>query len=83
MGVSERPRSLSPSKAIAMSICPIIAHFKTWRAPPMHDVECKFARAAVRSKDAQKQLARTIKRYKVLKFEILLFLNKMAGDSNF
>ena len=25
----------------------------------MHDVECEFARAAVRSKDAQKQLART------------------------
>ena len=25
----------------------------------MHDVACKFARAVVRSKDAQKQLART------------------------
>ena len=25
----------------------------------MHDVACEFARAAVRSKDAQKQLART------------------------
>ena len=31
----------------------------TWRARSMHDVECEFARAAVRSKDAQKQLART------------------------
>ena len=25
----------------------------------MHDVACEFARATVRSKDAQKQLART------------------------
>ena len=29
----------------------------------MHDVACKFARAAVRSKDAQKQLARTSLKY--------------------
>ena len=59
MGVTERPKSLNPSKAIAMAICPIIVHFSTWRARSMHDVACKFARAAVRSKDAQKQLART------------------------
>ena len=26
VGVTERPRSLSPSKAIAMAICPIIVH---------------------------------------------------------
>ena len=50
---------LNPSKAIAMAICPIIVHFSTWRARSMHDVACEFARAAVRSKDAQKQLART------------------------
>ena len=42
-----------------MAICPIIVHFSTWRARSMHDVACEFARAAVRSKDAQKQLART------------------------
>ena len=59
MGVTERPRSLNPSKAIAMAICPIIVHFSTWRARSMHDVACEFACAAVRSKDAQKQLART------------------------
>ena len=34
-------------------------HFSTWRAHTMNDVACEFARAAVRSKDAQKQLART------------------------
>ena len=34
-------------------------HFSTWRAPSMYDVACEFARAAVRRKDAQKQLART------------------------
>ena len=28
VGVTEHPRSLNPSKAIAMAICPIIAHFK-------------------------------------------------------
>ena len=56
-GVTERPRSLNPSKAIA--ICPIIVHFSTWLARSMHDVACEFARAVVRSKDAQKQLART------------------------
>ena len=59
MGVTERPRSLNPSKAIAMAICAIIVHFSTWRARSMHDVACEFARAVVRSKDAQKQLART------------------------
>ena len=59
VGVTERPRSLNPSKAIAMAICPIIVHFSTWRARWMHDVACEFARADVRSKDAQKQLART------------------------
>ena len=59
MGVTERPRSLNPSKAIAMANCPIIVHFSTWRARSMHDVACEFARAVVRSKDAQKQLART------------------------
>ena len=59
MGVTERPRSLNPSKAIAMAICPIIVHFSTWRARSTHDVVCGFARADVRSKDAQKQLTRT------------------------
>ena len=59
MGVTERPRALNPSKAIAMAICPIIIQFSTWRALSMHDVACEFARVAVRSKDAQKQLART------------------------
>ena len=59
MAVAERPRSLNPVKAIAMAICPIIFHFSTWRARSMHDVACEFARAVVRSKDVQKQLART------------------------
>ena len=59
MGFTERPRSLNPSKAKAMAISPIIVHFSPWRARSMHDVACRFARAAVRSKDAQKQLART------------------------
>ena len=59
LGVTERPRSLNPSKAIAMAICPIIVHFSTRRARSMHDVACEFARAAVRRKDAQKQLAGT------------------------
>ena len=59
VGVTERPRSLHSSKAITMAICPIIVHFCAWRARSMHDVACEFARAAMRSKDAQKQLART------------------------
>ena len=42
-----------------MAICPIIVHFSTWRVRSMHDVVCEFARAAVRSKDVQKQLVRT------------------------
>ena len=29
VGVTERPRSLNPSKAIAMAICPIIVDFST------------------------------------------------------
>ena len=67
MGVTERPRALNPSKAIAMAIYPIIVHFTTWRARSMHDVACEFARAVVRSKDAQKQLARTSLRPQNLK----------------
>ena len=59
MGATERPKALNPSKAISMAICPIIVHFSTWRARLMHDMACEFARAAVRIKDAQKQLART------------------------
>ena len=59
MVVTERPRALNPNKAITMAICPIIVHFRIWRARSMHDVACEFACAAVRSKDAQKQLART------------------------
>ena len=35
----------------------------------MHDVACEFARAAVRSKDAQKQLARTsLKEFLIAKY---------------
>ena len=56
VGVTERRRSLNPSKAIVMVICPIIVHFSTKRARSMYDVACEVC---VRSKDAQKQLART------------------------
>ena len=66
VGVTERPRSLNPSQAIAMVICPIIVHFSTWRVCSMHDVACEFARVVVRSKDAQKQLARTSLRQTML-----------------
>ena len=59
VGVTERPRALNPSKAIAMAICPIIVHFSTWRARSMYGMACEFARTTVRSKNAQKQLART------------------------
>ena len=44
---------------MAMAIYPIIVNFSTWRARSMHDLACEFVHAAVRSKDAQKQLART------------------------
>ena len=59
VGVTEFPRPLNPSKAIVMAICPIIVHSSNWRARSVLDVACEFARAVVRSKDAQKQLART------------------------
>ena len=59
VGVTERPRSLNPSKTIAMAICPIIVHFSTWRTLSMHDVACIFACAAVGSNYVQKQLPRT------------------------
>ena len=55
-----------------MAFCLIIVHFSTWRARSMHDVACEFARAAVCSKDAQKQLARTS--LKPLAFEPVLRL---------
>ena len=52
-----------------MAICPIIVHFSTWRVRSILDVACEFARAAVRSKDAQKQLARTsLKEFLIAKY---------------
>ena len=42
-----------------MAICPIIVHFSTKRARSMHDVAWRGMWICVRSKDAQKQLART------------------------
>ena len=42
VGVTEHPRSLNPSKAIAMAIFPIIAHFSTQRARSLHDVADEF-----------------------------------------
>ena len=50
MLVTERPRSLNPSKAIAMAIFPIIVHFSTLRARSTRDVGVNLR--------AQKQLAR-------------------------
>ena len=41
----------------------------------MHDVACEFAHAAVRSKDAQKQLARTSLSRKA--FSCIVFLAEM------
>ena len=82
MGVTERPRSLNPSKAIAMAFCLIIVHFSTWRARSMHDVACEFARAAVRSEDAQKQLARTSLRTFARKFSNIDFFLKILPLKN-
>ena len=84
MGVTERPRSLNPSKGIAMAICPIIIHFSTWHAHLMHDVACEFACAAVRSKDAQKQLARTSLNHQATQAKInLLFIAPLHQQSLF
>ena len=46
-----------------MAICPIIVHFSTKRARSMHDVAWRGMWICVRSKDAQKQLARTSLRW--------------------
>ena len=59
VGVTERPKSLNPIKAIAMAISPIIVHFSTKPTRSMHDVAWRGMWICVRSKDAQKQLART------------------------
>ena len=41
--ITERPRSLNPSKAVAMVICPIIiARFSTECMHSMRGVECEF-----------------------------------------
>ena len=49
----------SQTYCIAMVICPIIVHFSTKRARSMHGVAWRGMCICVRSKDAQKQLART------------------------
>ena len=61
-----------------MAICPIIVHFSTWCARLMHDVACEFVRAVVRSKDAQKQLART----SLMRFD-MTFDVTLRDDSSF
>ena len=43
VGVTERPRSLNPIKAIGMPIFPVIVHFSAYRVRSMHDVACGFA----------------------------------------
>jgi len=42
-GVTVRPRSLNPGKAITMAICPIICSFYYLACALMHDVACEFA----------------------------------------
>jgi len=42
-GVTVRPRSLNPGKAIAMGICPIICSFYYLAHALMLDVACEFA----------------------------------------
>ena len=56
VGVTECPRSLNPSKAIAMAIWPIIMHFSTQRERSMHDVACEIAWAV---RMHRKKIART------------------------
>ena len=51
VGVAERPRALNPS-ALSLFILVLGERARC-------EVACEFARAAVRSKDAQKQLVRT------------------------
>ena len=45
----------------------------------MHVVACEFARAVVRSKDAQKQLART----SLLQFQLFVFYKSACLQKNF
>ena len=49
----------------------------------MHDVACEFARAAVRSKDAQKQLSRTSLRLKNMVQHIFLEKKKKKASTIF
>ena len=42
-GVTVRPRSLNPGKAIAEAVCPIICSFYYSARALMHDVACEFA----------------------------------------
>ena len=70
MGLTVHSRSLNPGKAIAMAICPTICLFyylasaHVWRGVWIF----------VRSKDAQKQLARTSLRVKSNEFQSLTVL---------
>ena len=43
IGVTERPRSLNPVKALTMAICLIICLFYDLARALMDDVECEFA----------------------------------------
>ena len=42
VGVTKRPRSRNPGKAVAMAICPIV-HFDNLACTLKHDVACEFA----------------------------------------
>ena len=43
VGVTIRPRSLNPVKALAMAICPIICLLYDIARALVHDVACEFA----------------------------------------
>ena len=63
-----------------MVICPIIVHFSTKRARSMYGVAWRGMCICVRSKDAQKQLARTSLRENELYFAAELNLREISSS---
>ena len=55
VGVTVRPRSLNPGKALAMAICPIVCLFYELTRALMDDVACEFACAVTMRRNNQRE----------------------------
>ena len=82
-GVTVRPRSLNPGKAIAMAICPIICSIYYLERALMHDVACEFACAVGYAETISANVLNVNILLKILKNPIILDIFGMPKQISF